>query len=68
MVLTAVRIRRIAFALLIAGLVVQLVYAVRGQSPEIVSKVLADGADAARRIASAKMELVRERMGIGGQH
>jgi len=38
------------------------------QSPEIVSKVLADGADAARAIASAKMNLVRERMGIGGAH
>lgn len=38
------------------------------ESPEIVSKVLAEGADAARRIASAKMDLVRQRMGLGGEH
>lgn len=38
------------------------------ESPEIVSKVLADGAAAARQIASAKMDLVRERMGLGGAH
>lgn len=38
------------------------------ESPEIVDKVLSDGADAARAIASAKMDLVRERMGLGGKH
>lgn len=38
------------------------------ESPEIVSKVLEEGADAARAIASAKMDLVRERMGLGGAH
>ena len=38
------------------------------ESPGIVDKVLADGADTARRIASAKMELVHERMGLGGKH
>jgi tryptophanyl-tRNA synthetase len=37
------------------------------ESPEIVDKVLATGADAARQIASAKMDLVRERMGLGGK-
>lgn len=38
------------------------------ESPEIIDKVLAEGADTARRIASAKMDLVRERMGLGGKH
>jgi tryptophanyl-tRNA synthetase len=38
------------------------------ESPEIVSEILASGADAARKIASAKMDLVRERMGLGGRH
>lgn len=38
------------------------------ESPEIVDKVLATGAEAARQIASAKMDLVRERMGLGGKH
>ncbi len=36
------------------------------ESPEVVDKVLAQGADAAREIASAKMAIVRERMGLGG--
>jgi tryptophanyl-tRNA synthetase len=38
------------------------------ESPEIVSQILASGAEAARKIASAKMDLVRERMGLGGRH
>lgn len=38
------------------------------ESPGIVDKVLANGADTARAIASAKMNLVRERMGLGGKH
>lgn len=38
------------------------------ESPEIVDRILADGANAARKIASAKMDLVRERMGLGGKH
>jgi tryptophanyl-tRNA synthetase len=37
------------------------------EAPEIVDKVLATGADAARQIASVKMDLVRERMGLGGK-
>ncbi|HEV2073314.1 MAG TPA: tryptophan--tRNA ligase [Thermomicrobiales bacterium] len=36
------------------------------ESPEIVDAILAEGAEEARTIASAKMRLVRERMGLGG--
>ena len=36
------------------------------ESPEIVDAILARGADEARSIASAKMALVRDRMGLGG--
>lgn len=38
------------------------------ESPEIVDRILSDGAAAARKIASAKMDLVRDRMGLGGAH
>lgn len=36
--------------------------------PTIVDRILAAGADAARAIASAKMAVVRDRMGLGGLH
>lgn len=36
------------------------------ESPEIVDDILTRGASQARKLASAKMELVRERMGLGG--
>ncbi len=35
-------------------------------APEIVDGILQAGAEEARKIASAKMEVVRERMGLGG--
>ena len=35
-------------------------------APEIVDAILTSGANEARKIASAKMKLVRERMGLGG--
>jgi tryptophanyl-tRNA synthetase len=36
------------------------------EAPEIMDGILRQGADAAREIAAAKMDLVRKRMGIGG--
>jgi tryptophanyl-tRNA synthetase len=38
------------------------------ESPEVVDRILAEGANAARKIASAKMDLVRDRMGLGGNY
>ena len=38
------------------------------ESPGIVDEILARGAEEARKIASAKMTIVRDRMGIGGSH
>jgi tryptophanyl-tRNA synthetase len=37
-------------------------------APEIVDRILERGATEARKIAAAKMEVVRERMGLGGAH